>query len=235
MATAFVLEPKRLTFGTHEREDVGQVIDTSDEKQFFERNREWAKSVNTLQREILRESSEMLHPENSLAEAMNEKGTCDQTHALAPSLAFLLRQVGVVVKSGDVQEQLRFIRSLTAEADTTEIETTLEILKQAIAHAGRLSFVDVSQRLDKQDRTDEALDVVFDAIDDACLEGQFDLVDRALKQFKIEECSIGLLIGILTVTAAASSKLANRRKFRDRVETTIRNRGKFDERLLRGL
>ncbi|KAA1258188.1 hypothetical protein LF1_07040 [Rubripirellula obstinata] len=89
--------------------------------------------------------------------------------------------------------------------------------------------------LDQEETINEALDLAFDRIDDAFLEGRFEWVDQFLKNADVESMSISLLVGILTVTAAAESKLPHRNEFRDRSESVIRNRGRYDDKILRDL
>ena len=108
-------------------------------------------------------------------------------------------------------------------------------IRSSMSTGFTFAFVGHAQQLDRDSETDQALDVIFDAMDDAFLDGNFSFVDDALERFNIGKCSVALLVGILTVTGPARSKLTKRKKFRDLVETSFRDRGRYDERLLRGL
>ncbi|HBJ33843.1 MAG TPA: hypothetical protein DDZ51_03565 [Planctomycetaceae bacterium] len=89
--------------------------------------------------------------------------------------------------------------------------------------------------LDREETVDEALDLAFDQIDDAFLEGRFDWVDQFLKIADVESMSVSLLVGILTITASAESKLRHRSEFRKRAENVIRKRGRYNDTILRDL
>ena len=89
--------------------------------------------------------------------------------------------------------------------------------------------------LDREETVDEALDLAFDQIDDAFLEGRFDWVDQFLKIADVESMSVSLLVGILTITVSAESKLRHRSEFRNRAENVIRKRGRYNDTILRDL
>ncbi|WP_442510545.1 hypothetical protein SH528x_002170 [Novipirellula sp. SH528] len=230
MAHGFTIEPDVPVFGSSHI----PVEDTGDEKQFYERIRTGlSEAVSNLPRVILHGSNAMAKHKDALLEhALENAHSKGASDTLAPTLASLLQHADFVLNSSDTATRDKFLESLAAEVDAARI---LEVLKQAVSNRVEASFVEQAQELDRIGETDRALDVVFDAIDDAFLDGKFGEVDQALDCFEIAKCSVGLLVGILTVTAAAESKLKRRKKFRDLVETSIRNRGRYDERLLRDL
>jgi len=59
----------------------------------------------------------------------------------------------------------------------------------------------------------EAMDVLFDYIDDLCIAGRFDVVDDfvAESEAEIENLSTQILVGVLGITHPARTKLANRK------------------------
>lgn len=68
-----------------------------------------------------------------------------------------------------------------------------------------------------EDRSDEAIDLLFDRVDDLLLEGRMDEVDRLLEQVKLERLNEDLLVAFLTITAAAWDKLPAREKYREKM------------------
>lgn len=82
---------------------------------------------------------------------------------------------------------------------------------------------------------DETLDRVYDAIDGKFLAGDFDQVDRFLKNVRVHDIHTDILLSILTVTLAAKSKLPAREAFMARAEAIIRERHEWEEGLGKGL
>jgi len=230
MAHGFTIEPEPITH----RQPDSPFEDMGDEKRLYERIRtRLSNSVSNLPRAILSGSDAMAKPKDAIMEHALENAHANHLpRTLAPTLATLLQHVDLMLRSSDKTARDKFVESLAAEIDTARI---LEVLKHAVGERDVLDVVKRAQELDRAGETDQALDVVFDVIDDAFLDGKFTEVDQALDCFEIAKCSVGLLIGILTVTAAAESKLKKRKKFRQLVETSIRNRGRYSERLLSGL
>ena len=229
MGTGFTLEERR-----HEYAPSGDLIEkTGDEKQFFQRMNDIGRGVSTLPRGILRDIRELAEPKSFVSEYGLDTGYAVDTEvALAPALKSVLLHVERVLSHGDEETKEKLLSSLSSEDDTAR---AIDFLKQSLKQSGSFAFVGHAQRLDSDSETDQALDVVFDAMDDAFLDGKFSFVDDALERFDIGKCSVALLVGILTVTGPARSKLTKRKKFRDLVETSFRDRGRYDERLLRGL
>lgn len=58
-----------------------------------------------------------------------------------------------------------------------------------------------------------AMDALFDYIDDLCIAGNFDTVDKfvAESETEIENLSTQILVGVLSITHPARSKLTNRK------------------------
>lgn len=71
------------------------------------------------------------------------------------------------------------------------------------------------------DSLEKPTDYIFDKIDEAFLNGEFDLVDLILPQINLNELNPSLLISFLCITKAAKSKLNNREAFYLKVEATL--------------
>lgn len=99
----------------------------------------------------------------------------------------------------------------------------------------RESFIDGANRLDRTGHTDAALDLLYDAVDEMLRRREFPEVDAILRDANVADLSINILIGLLTVTLPARSRLSSRAEFYTRVEDILRQRGEFEEGLLTGL
>lgn len=97
------------------------------------------------------------------------------------------------------------------------------------------AFFDGASRLDKRGQTDAALDIIFDRIDEMLLANEFDRVDRLLREIKLSDFSVDLLLGFLTATLPAKNQLSYRDAFFKRVEQLLHNRGEAQDGLLVGL
>ena len=97
------------------------------------------------------------------------------------------------------------------------------------------AFLEPATRLEKHGRVDAALDVLYDRVDDLLKAKQFALVDDLLRQANVTSLSTDMLLGFLTVTLPAKSKLAARDKFFADAEASIKTRGEWENSLLAGL
>ncbi|MEX1231932.1 MAG: hypothetical protein WEB58_16925 [Planctomycetaceae bacterium] len=97
------------------------------------------------------------------------------------------------------------------------------------------SFLDRAERLDAQGQTEAALDLVYDSIDGSLKRGQFVEVDAILEQVQVTDYSTDILIGLLTATLPARSKLQARPQFFRDVEACLLSRHEYEEGLLTGL
>ncbi len=82
---------------------------------------------------------------------------------------------------------------------------------------------------------EDALDVIFDAVDSALLAGRFRECNRALASVRIDEWSTDLLIGLLSITLAASHKLPARAALFESTRRVVKGRGDDTPGLLDGL
>ncbi len=97
------------------------------------------------------------------------------------------------------------------------------------------AILDRVQRLETLGHSDEALDLLYDQIDGMLVAGKFSEVDRLLASADAQSLSLDLLLGLLTATLPARSKLASRADFVSRVEFSLKGRGQWEQNLLVGL
>ena len=73
--------------------------------------------------------------------------------------------------------------------------------------------------LDRDGKTDAALDVLYDSLDDLCLAGKFSEADGILLEFRNVQ-SIDLLLGALCVSRWYQSNLKNRQSLLEHCRET---------------
>jgi antitoxin (DNA-binding transcriptional repressor) of toxin-antitoxin stability system len=100
---------------------------------------------------------------------------------------------------------------------------------------GQETFVLRAQRLDRRGRTDAALDLIYDQVDESMHRAQFDRLDSILANLPVADLSMDILLGILTATLPATRRLGSRAKLFQKIEQVLRNRGDYEEGLLVGL
>lgn len=96
-------------------------------------------------------------------------------------------------------------------------------------------FLDRARRVEDIGRTDSALDVIYNHVDDMLLAGKFLDIDARLASTDCDKYSVDLLLALLTITYAAKSRLPHRSDFFARAEKSIRDRGALEGGLLYGL
>ena len=122
-----------------------------------------------------------------------------------------------------------------AFGEVTESERLTSDFEKQATSAHTESFILRAQRLDNHERTDAALDLIYDSIDDLMRNEEFQRIESILARISITDLSTDILLGILTATLPAKSRLPNREEFFNAVEQTIRQRGEYEEGLLAGL
>jgi hypothetical protein len=159
---------------------------------------------------------------------------------LPPSKAVLssegLRLVGYVyrsLKSHSVPKEMRKVvgealRGAFASSGWTAVPNRLV----SPSERGLLSRV---RRLDEMRQTDAALDLLYDGIDEKLRNGAFEEVDSQLSNLRAADFSCDILLGLLTATLPAKAKLPHRDTVLRSVESTLRERGEYEEGLLTGL
>lgn len=91
------------------------------------------------------------------------------------------------------------------------------------------------QQLKQMNNSDGALDRIFDFANQAMFDGEFDELDKVLKEVDVEEYSLDVLIGFLTATLPAASKLTHRTGLRRRIRKEAWRRKEWQKNLLDGL
>lgn len=122
-----------------------------------------------------------------------------------------------------------------SDAITAELQRLTSDFEKQATSARTESFILRAQRLDNHERTDAALDLIYDSIDDLMRNEQVQRLDSILASIPITDLSTEILLGILTATLPAKSRLPMRAGFFNAVEQTIRQRGEYEEGLLTGL
>ena len=82
---------------------------------------------------------------------------------------------------------------------------------------------------------DRILDKIYDNFDTLMRNGEFKEIDRILDRIQPEDYSSTLLIGYLTITGAAKSKLESRPALFDRIKKHLDDMGRNEPGLLDGL
>jgi hypothetical protein len=96
-------------------------------------------------------------------------------------------------------------------------------------------FVEHARRLDHHGRTDAALDLIYDQIDALMTGGKFEAIGSLLQRLDLGALSVDLLLGLLTSTLPARTKIPFRGDFFRAVESEIKRRGEWENGLLTGL
>lgn len=97
------------------------------------------------------------------------------------------------------------------------------------------NFMTRATKLEKLGRSDAALDLVYDSVDDLMHRGKFDSCASVLSGVNVANCSVDLLVGLLTATLPARSRIPFRTEFFEAVERELRRRGELDPGVLAGL
>ena len=92
-----------------------------------------------------------------------------------------------------------------------------------------------ADRLDDGKHTDAALDLIYDAVDKLMRDRQFDQLDAILAPIAVVGLSVDILLGLLTATLPAKSRLPSRGAFFNAVEQSLKRRGVYEQGLLTGL
>lgn len=90
-------------------------------------------------------------------------------------------------------------------------------------------------RLEKLGRIDTALDALYDRVDDLLKSEDFPALGAMLRQADVESLSTDILLGLLTATLPARSKLPARAQFFAEAEASIKSRDEWEDGLLAGL
>jgi hypothetical protein len=97
------------------------------------------------------------------------------------------------------------------------------------------SFVRRARRLDAQQQTDAALDLIYDSVDELLRSNRFSELDAIIARVAADDCSTDVLLGLLTATLPARSKLPSRKHFFRAVNRSLKTRPEYEDGLLAGL
>ena len=89
--------------------------------------------------------------------------------------------------------------------------------------------------LEKSGHIDAALDVLYDRVDDLLKLKRFATLDALLEEAKVDSLSVDLILGLLTASLPARSKLSARCRFYAEATESIRRRCAWEDGLLAGL
>lgn len=140
----------------------------------------------------------------------------------------VIRVVAALRGKPGVDEVLHTLAEAVQEARATE---------PAAVQRGPVpeSFISRAARLDVQGYTDDALDLIYDAVDELLRNGQFAKLDALLVAVPVPEYSVDILLGILTATLPAKSQLPSRTSLMESTRESLVDRGEYTEGLLTGL
>lgn len=84
----------------------------------------------------------------------------------------------------------------------------------------------------KAQGVDGALDLMYECVDDLLLAGEFESVNRFLESLVRETRSVTILLGALTITAAASEHLPARQGVYDHTRQLLVDEGRTEDEIL---
>ena len=116
------------------------------------------------------------------------------------------------------------------ERQRIETASTLEERQQY-----DFSWLEQAVLLHRRGERAQALDIVYDAVDDLLSEGEFKQVNSLLNEVYVENLPSELLLGLLTITLAASPKLVGRSSFYAKVWYFLERVGEPADEILHGL
>jgi len=90
-------------------------------------------------------------------------------------------------------------------------------------------------RLDVKGYTDAALDLLYDSVDEMLRSAKYSEIDSLLHDTVVHECSTDILLGLLTATLPARSKLTCRKEFFADTDRVLKCRPEYEKGLLTGL
>jgi hypothetical protein len=92
-----------------------------------------------------------------------------------------------------------------------------------------------ASRLERAGHRNAAMDLLYDKSDELMRTGQFEGLDMILQRLHAGELPVDVLLGLLTATLPAKSRLPSRAEFFTATERILRERGEYEEGLLTGL
>ncbi|SRR6266568_2657385 len=161
----------------------------------------------------------------------------------AEGLAEMLQQLEAARTNIDPYVGIgQYFRSLIAGSFKEQLFTSVEEISKrshpqnTVEHKKRLTeFLQPVMQLEKGGHVDAALDVLYDRMDALLKAKQFTVMDALLKEANVDSISVDVLLGLLTASLPARSKLPARSSFYAEAEASIKRRGEWEDGLLAGL
>lgn len=114
-------------------------------------------------------------------------------------------------------------------------DLTTQPVKASRIAAQTECFVERAGRLDRRGKTDVALDLIYDTVDEWMIAGDFDRLDFLLASVAADDYSADILLGLLTASLPGRTRLPSRRKLYSETERILKQRGQWEDGLLTGL
>ena len=116
-------------------------------------------------------------------------------------------------------------------ADASVIEVRRSLIQTSVLD----SLLQQVKQLERRGRIDAALDVLYDRVDGLLRSNKFEALDDALGCVNTVQLTTDVIIGLLTASLPAKSKLPSRARFFATAEKTIKSRNEWEVGLLDGL
>lgn len=84
-------------------------------------------------------------------------------------------------------------------------------------------WLDKAAKLEADGKPDDALDVIYDTLDDLIIAGEYDFVDNIISRIDVTKYSLHLLLGVASVTYYAAERLPLRTAFVDKVKKIFKD------------
>jgi len=143
-----------------------------------------------------------------------------------------------IVASWPAVASLLFVDIKLSDFDLTTVSTLKRCgvwPRRIEAERQPASIIEHAKRLDDNGFVDAALDIVYDKVDTLLGKGEFEEVDALLKSVDPSSLSIDILLGLLTSSLPARTKLPSRGDLFIAVEKEVKRRGRWKNGLLSGL
>lgn len=99
----------------------------------------------------------------------------------------------------------------------------------------KIDFVSNAKSTEDDGRVDDAIDIIYDGIDELLHNERFSECDSILEKIDVDVYSLDIILSLLTATLPVRSKLPSRKKLLKDIETKLRNTGQYKESILSGL
>lgn len=137
------------------------------------------------------------------------------------------------IRNSDASSIFSFYRGGTSSLSRHATDT---LVRRHVRSPIRLgAFVLHASRLDSMGKRHAAMDLLYDCVDELMRKGQFETLDSIIRDLVVSRLTIDVLLGLLTATLPAKSRLQSRPDFFSKTDTELRKRHEFEDGLLTGL